>query len=235
MVCIKLVNRATGQDRFISLSQRLLTPFLMGLFTRERITFRKTFRNVIRPFPDMKTRFTLCVRKALSNQAFETRFEKKGDLDRDPRRKPDSRICERKALSQRDSCVCILEMHAEAMHGSISADCAVGKKYYPAVRRSRSWLGQRLQCMWTHVTSSNHDPNHETSFGTWFVPLWTQPMSYRQTHPHPLDAHWDQHTVLYIIYLPLIFVFHQGYLCYHSLPLPVKIMYCKFIIVIIDQ
>ena len=48
----------------------------MGLFTRERITFRKTYRNVIRPFPD----FTLCERKALSNQAFETRFEtrKKG-------------------------------------------------------------------------------------------------------------------------------------------------------------
>ena len=41
--------------------------------------------------------------------------------------------------------------HAEAMHGSISADCAVGTKYYLAVRRSWSWLGRRLQCMWTHV------------------------------------------------------------------------------------
>ena len=41
--------------------------------------------------------------------------------------------------------------HAEAMHGSISADCAVGAKYYLAVRRSWSWLGRRLQCMWTHV------------------------------------------------------------------------------------
>ena len=29
----------------------------MGLFTRERITFRKTFRNVIRPFPDLKAWF----------------------------------------------------------------------------------------------------------------------------------------------------------------------------------
>ena len=36
------------------------------------------------------------------------------------------RTCERKALSERDSCVCILEMRTEAMHGSISADCAVG-------------------------------------------------------------------------------------------------------------
>ena len=43
--------------------------------------------------------------------------EKKGVLDRDPRRKPDSRTCERKALSERDSCVCILEVRAEAMHG----------------------------------------------------------------------------------------------------------------------
>ena len=45
-------------------------------------------------------------------------------------------VTERKALSERDSCVCILEMCAEAMHGSISADSAVGAKYYLAVRRS---------------------------------------------------------------------------------------------------
>ena len=78
--------------------------------------------------------------------------EKKGVLDRDSHRKPDSRSCERKALSERDSCVCILEMHAEAMHGSLSMDCAVGTKYYLAVRRSWSWLhGRHLQCMWTHV------------------------------------------------------------------------------------
>ena len=77
--------------------------------------------------------------------------EKRGVLDHDPRRKPDSMICERKALLECDSCVCILEMRAEAMHGSISADCAVGTKYYLAVRRSSSWLGRRMQCMWTHV------------------------------------------------------------------------------------
>ena len=77
--------------------------------------------------------------------------EKKGVLDCDPHRKPDSRTFECKALSERDLCVCILEMRAEAMHGSISADCTVGTKYYLAVRRSCSWLGRRLQCMWTHV------------------------------------------------------------------------------------
>ena len=121
----------------------------MDLFTWERITFWKTFRNVIRPFRD----FSPCERKAVSNQAFETR--KKGILDRDPRRKPDSRTCERKDLSERDSCVCILKMCAEAMHKrmgqSARADCAVGAKYYLAVCRSWSWLGRHLQCMWTHV------------------------------------------------------------------------------------
>ena len=65
-------------------------------------------------------------------------MRKKGVLDRDPRRKPDCRTCERKALSERDACVCILEMRAEAMHGSISMDCAVGTKYYLAVHRSCS-------------------------------------------------------------------------------------------------
>ena len=83
------------------------------------------------------------------------KHEKRGLLDRDPPRKPDSRTCERKALSERDLCVCILEMRAEAMHKcmgqSARADCAVGAKYYLAVRRSWLWLGRRLQHMWTHV------------------------------------------------------------------------------------
>ena len=106
------------------------------------------------PFLIWKPDFSPCERKAVSNQAFnwngfETR--KKGVLDRDSRRKPDSRTCERKALSECDSCVCILEMRAEAMHGAICADCAVGAKYYLAVRRSWSWLGRHFQCMWTHI------------------------------------------------------------------------------------
>ena len=89
--------------------------------------------------------------------------KKKGVLDRDPPRKPDSRTCECKALSKRDSCVCILKMHTEAMHKrmgqSARVDCAVAAKYYFAVRRSWSWSWRRLQCMWKHG-SSNHDPNH---------------------------------------------------------------------------
>ena len=66
---------------------------------------------MIRPFPDLK----VCERKAVLNQALETHFEtakKKGILNRYPRRKSDSRTCERKALSERDACVCILEIYA---------------------------------------------------------------------------------------------------------------------------
>ena len=61
--------------------------------------------------------------------------EKKGVLDRDPRRKPDSRSCKCKALSERDSCVCILKMRTEAMHKCMGQSArAVGAKYYLAVR-----------------------------------------------------------------------------------------------------
>ena len=58
------------------------------------------------------------------------------------------RTCECKALSECDSCVRILEMRAEAMHGSLSA---AGTKYYVVVRKSCSWLGRLLQCLWTRV------------------------------------------------------------------------------------
>ena len=63
------------------------------------------------------------------------------------------RICERRALSERDSCMRILEMHAEPMRGSI---CTVGTK-----------CAQILFVIGTAVTmlvnarSSNHKPNQE--------------------------------------------------------------------------
>ena len=41
-------------------------------------------------------------------------------------------------------------MH-KRMGQSARADCAVRAKYYLVVRRSRLWLGRRLQCIWTHV------------------------------------------------------------------------------------
>ena len=112
----------------------------------ERDSALSWFESLILPFVNAKL-FQIRLLKRVLKRG------KKGVLDRDPCRKPDSiyRTCERKALSERDSCVCILEMRAEAMHGSISTDCAVGTKYYLAVHRSCSWLGRRLQCMWMHV------------------------------------------------------------------------------------
>ena len=118
-----------------------------GLESRSERRFRMWFG----PFLIWKPDFSPCERKAVLKSGFWNAKKKKGVLDHDPPRKPDSRTCERKALSERDSCACILEMRAEAMHGSISLDCAVGTKYYLAVRRSWSWLGRCLQCMWTHV------------------------------------------------------------------------------------
>ena len=57
---------------------------------------------------------------------------------------PILRTCECTALSEWDSCMQILEMRAEAMHGMNGSICEVGTKYYLAVRRSCSWSGQRF-------------------------------------------------------------------------------------------
>ena len=74
--------------------------------------------------------------------------KKGGVLDHDLRRKPDSEDLWMQSSFGTWFVRAILEMHAEAMHGSI---CAVGTKCYLAVRRSCSWSGQRLQCLWTHI------------------------------------------------------------------------------------
>ena len=77
---------------------------------------------------------------------------KKGVLDRDPPRKPDSSPCKRKAVSERDSCVCILKMRAEAIHkrmGQLArADCVVGAKYHSqcADFPDRDWKGVCSPC-----------------------------------------------------------------------------------------
>ena len=74
-----------------------------------------------------------------------------GVLDRDPPRKPDSSPCERKAVSERDSCVCILKMRAEAMHKrmgqSARADCVVGAKHHSqCADPDRDWKGVCSPC-----------------------------------------------------------------------------------------
>ena len=68
------------------------------------------------------------------------------------------RTCGSKALSERDSCVCVLEMRAEAIHGSISA---AGTKYYLTVHRS-SVRDRDGSCkLVINAHSSNNEPNQE--------------------------------------------------------------------------
>ena len=88
----------------------------MGLFTKEWITFRKPFRNVILTL----SWFESLILPFVNAKLFQIRLlkcEKKGVFFyRDPPRKADFTLCERKALSERDSCVRILEMRVEAIH-----------------------------------------------------------------------------------------------------------------------
>ena len=74
-------------------------------------------------------------------------------MDRDLPRRPDSRTCERKALSERDLCMCILDMRAEAMHGSIR------NKILPRSAQILIVIGKAF-AMHVNARSSNHDPNH---------------------------------------------------------------------------
>ena len=91
----------------------------------------------------------------MNKKLFQIRLlkrEKKGVLDRDPPRKPDSSPCERKAVSERDSCVCILKMRAEAMHKrmgqSARADCVVvgAKHHSQCADPDRDWKGVCSPC-----------------------------------------------------------------------------------------
>ena len=122
---------------------------LHGLESRSERRFKTWFGLFLIWKPD----FSPCKQKAVSNQAFGTRFEtrKKGVLDRDPPTKPDSSPCKRKAVSERDSCVCILIMRAEAMHKrmgqSARADCVVGAKYHSQCAvPDRDWKGVCSPC-----------------------------------------------------------------------------------------
>ena len=62
------------------------------------------------------------------------------------------RTWKRKALSECNSCMHILEMHATAMRGSI---CAVGTKYYLTVCRSCSWSVRRFAMLVNTRSSKN--------------------------------------------------------------------------------
>ena len=62
--------------------------------------------------------------------------------------KPVSRTCECKALWERDSCVCILEMRAEAMHMGQSARTAQWEQNITSQCADpvRDWLGVCNAC-----------------------------------------------------------------------------------------
>ena len=91
--------------------------------------------------------------------------EKKGVLDRDPPRKPDSRTCERKALSERDLCVCnVLRMRAEAMHKRINWSISERglrsrSKILPRSAQILIVIGKAF-AMHVNAHNSKHDPNH---------------------------------------------------------------------------
>ena len=131
---------------------------VQGLFTSENESrSERRFGTWFGPFLIWKPDFTLCERKALSNQAFETR--KKGVLDRDPRRKPDSRTCERKALLERDSCESItLEMRTDAWVNQ--RGLRSGNKTLPHSAQILIVIGKAF-AMHVNARSVNHDPNHE--------------------------------------------------------------------------
>ena len=114
------------------------------------------FRTWLGPFLIKKPDFSPCERKVVSIRLLKRilKREKKGVLDRDPPTKPDSRTCERKALSERDSCVCILKMRAEAMHKHIVQSARGLRSRSKILPRSAQILiviGKTLQCMWTHI------------------------------------------------------------------------------------
>ena len=124
------------------------------------------------PFLIWKPDFSPCDRKAVSNQAFETRKKRAFWIV----------ICleslilghvNAKLFRNVIRACAFKKMRAEAMHKrmvqSARADCAVGAKYDLAVRRSWSWLGKCLQCMWTHVVQITIPITFWiASFGTWF-------------------------------------------------------------------
>ena len=121
----------------------------LGLFTRERITFQKLFRNEILTL----SWFEAWIYPLWTQSPFKLGFwnaEKRVFWIVIHLKSLILRTCEHNTLSERELCMRIWEyMHAGAIHGSI---CAVGTKYYLAVCRTCSWLKvkRRLQCLWMH-------------------------------------------------------------------------------------
>ena len=122
------------------------------------------------PFPD----FTLCECKALSNQAFEMHFEtkKKGVLDRDSRRKPESEHM----LTQRSYGTWFVRVHfanARWSHAWVNQHGLRSRNKILPRSAQILFMIRTAFAMLVNAHSSNHDSNHEAAFGTRFTPLWT--------------------------------------------------------------
>ena len=89
-------------------------------------------------------------------------MKKRGVLDRDPPRKPDSRTCERKTLSERDSCVCILKCALKPYISAWVNQHARTAQEEQNITRSAQILIVIEKAFTMHVNarSLNHDPNH---------------------------------------------------------------------------
>ena len=127
------------------------------------------------PFLIWKPDFTLCERKAIANRAFEMR--KRGALDRDPPREPDSEDM----WTQSSFGTWFFRVHFGNAHWSHAwVNQRSRNKILLAVRRSCSWLGRCLQCLWTRVVQITSPIRKRiaiwNSFQTWFAPLWTGPI-----------------------------------------------------------
>ena len=118
----------------------------LGLFTKERITFRKPFWILILTL----SRFESLILPFVNAKLFQIRLLKRKNKGCFGLWKPDSEHLWTQSSFGKwlMRVLCILEMHAGATHGSI---CTEGTKYYLAMRRSYSWSKWRLQCLWTHV------------------------------------------------------------------------------------
>ena len=130
----------------------------MGLFTKEWIKFRKPFRIVILTLSWFKS----LILPFVNTKLFQMRLLKckKGCFGSWSAKKPDSEHL----WMQSSFGTWFVHAHfgnARWSHAWVKGSIgAVGTKYWLSVRRSCSWSGRWLQCLWMHVVRL-HEPNQE--------------------------------------------------------------------------
>ena len=102
------------EEHHCSTKSMAITPFWFSMehwacSQRNESRSESRFGTWFGPFPDLKAWFYPLWTQSSFKSGFWNAFwnaKKRGVLDRDSRRKPDSEACERKALSERDSLLC---------------------------------------------------------------------------------------------------------------------------------